>query len=320
MDLNRLPQHITQSPEWGEFKTKMGTRAVRVSGVQFTLHKIPFTSIFIGYAPKINPNKIDWEELRDVGLKENCAAIRLDCPNVAKESMEAERAERLLKKFCVPASRTTFAKYTIFLDLTPNTAELLSQMKPKTRYNIRYAERKGICVQEESNAAGLQKFLRLQRETAERQKFLIHPDRYYEMVWNLLAPKGKAHILIAYYQNDPTPLTAYMFFNHQGVFYYPYGGSSSKRRNRQHSSLAMWEGIKLGKRLGCSLFDMWGATDDKNDPWWGFTRFKLGFGGRLVEFIDSYDLVLKPRVYHGFNLAYNLFWKLVALERKVRSG
>ncbi len=303
----------------------MGTKAIRAGGMQFTLHRIPVLPFHIGYCPKAAPAKIDWEALVKAGRGHKCAAIRFDCPNVVKRFhkykkdweliAEAEKEETLLKERCRTSPRNTFAQQTILLDLTHTKENLLMNMKSKTRYNVRYARRKGIRVENESTPQGLEKFITLQKETAARQDFLIHNKKYYQTLWETLAPKEKAHILIAYYKSDPTPLSAYMFFNHEGVFYYPYGGSSEKHRSRQHSSRVMWEGILLGKRLGCTLFDMWGATDDRSDDWWGFTRFKLGFGGTLVEFIDSYDLVLNAPVYHTFNLAYGSFWKLVNLKQ-----
>ncbi len=303
----------------------MGTKAVRAGGVQFTLHKVPALPFNIGYAPKVTPNAINWEELEKAGHVHNCAVIRFDCPNVIKRYHRykkdwnpvenAKSAECLFEKLCTKSPRNTFAPQSVLLDLNHDKETLLMNMKSKTRYNVRYAKRKGIRVENESNPKGLEKFIKLQKSTANRQGFLVHNDKYYRTLWETLAPKEKAHILIAYYKDDPTPLTALLFFNHQGVLYYPYGGSSNKHRDRQHSSRVMWEGMLLGKSLGCTLFDMWGATDDRNDDWWGFTRFKLGFGGTLVEFVDSYDLVLNAPVYHTFNMAYNAFWKAVELKK-----
>ncbi|MEA2020203.1 MAG: peptidoglycan bridge formation glycyltransferase FemA/FemB family protein [Patescibacteria group bacterium] len=323
------PQHIVQSTAWGKFKTEMGTAAVKVGNVQITLHKIPALPFNIGYCPKVNPTQIDWKSLRKAGREHNCAVIRFDCPNVIKKyrrykedwnpNPRAIKSENILKNKCTKAPRNTFAQQSVLLNLTHNRKTLLMNMKSKTRYNVRYAKRKGIYTKEESNSQGLEKFLKLQKDTAKRQDFLIHNDKYYKTLWNYLAPKNKAHILIAYYKDDPTPLTALMFFNHKKVLYYPYGGSSNKHRNRQHSSRAMWAGIKLGQSLGCKLFDMWGATDNKKDEWWGFTRFKLGFGGTLVGFIDSYDLVLNPVIYHSFNLAYHSFWKAIDLKKWLTS-
>jgi lipid II:glycine glycyltransferase (peptidoglycan interpeptide bridge formation enzyme) len=105
-----------------------------------------------------------------------------------------------------------------------------------------------------------------------------------------------------------------MLYVYDGVLYYPYGGSSDQHRNVFASNLVAWETIQLGKRLGCTSFDMWGAAKDPTDtkdPWWGFTNFKLKFGGYLVEHLDSYDLIINPPFYYLFNLAQKLRWMLL---------
>ena len=37
------------------------------------------------------------------------------------------------------------------------------------------------------------------------------------------------------------------------------------------------------------------------DSWFGFHKFKRGYGGRLVEYLGSFDLVLNPALYYAFN-------------------
>lgn len=307
-----LPTHITQSPEWGEFKTQMGTPAIRVGGIQLTLHKIPLLPYYIGYCPKVNPEKINWENIKKAGQKNRCIAIRFDCPNVLKDP-DGVAIEKVFRANCRPSPRHTFAKETILLDLTTDEATLLTNLKPKTRYNLRYAEKHGLTVSETTNEIGLETFLKLQRETAGRQRFLVHPDNYYRTLFETLKDRQMIHILIARLAEEP--LAAYLLLNYQGVLYYPYGGSSDRQQNLFPSNLLMWGATRLGKRLGCQLMDLWGATSDQNDPWWGFTHFKLGYGGALVEFIDSYDLVINPTIYTIFNLAYNSFWKITNLIR-----
>jgi len=98
--------------------------------------------------------------------------------------------------------------------------------------------------------------------------------------------------------------------------YYPYGGSTAEERNVQSSCLVGWEAIRLGKKLGCKLFDMWGATEDmsnKSDPYYGFSVFKEKFGSKHVEYIPSYDFVVNEPVYKMFTAANNLRWKVLNL-------
>ncbi len=299
--------HICQSPEWGEVKTKIGTPAVGVGDVQFTLHKIPFLPFNIGYCPKVEVEKINWEGLKAAGKKHRCIFVKIEPLESVKVPQCQGVKDRELRK-----SKPIFATQTILLDLTKSEEELLAGMKQKTRYNVRLAEKKGVVVEERDDPEALEIFLKLQKETAKRQGFFVHPDNYYKMVWEVLRPKSMGHLLIAKVEN--TPVVAWLLLKYQDTFYYPYGGSSTELKEYMASNLMMWEAIKLGKNLGCKTFDLWGATDDKSDPWYGFTRFKLGYGGELVTFPGAYDLILKPLLYYLFILADKLRWWFLKLR------
>ncbi len=54
---------------------------------------------------------------------------------------------------------------------------------------------------------------------------------------------------------------------------------------------------------------MWGSLSpnyNQKHPWSGFTRFKEGYGGKYIEFVGSYDLIIKPFAYNIYNLAFYL--------------
>ncbi|MFZ5424470.1 MAG: lipid II:glycine glycyltransferase FemX [Patescibacteria group bacterium] len=307
-----MTTHVVQSPEWGEFKTKYGTKAIRVGGVQYTLHRLPYTYFNYAYAPKVNPKNINWEKLMQSLKAHNCFAINFDAPNVIKGSAEEKQAKDIFEERCKKAHKNTFTKYNILLDLTTSENELLENMHKKHRYNIKYAQKKGVIGRVGISKKDFETFFNLFKETADRQKYHIHPKKYYEKIWELLTPKGMCHIVFTEYKNEP--LAAWMLFTYENVLYYPYGGSSDKHRNLQGSSLIGWEAIKFGKSKNCKLFDMWGAAKDPNDeqdPEFGFTNFKLKFGGNHVEYMSSYDLVLNPILYYSFNTLNTLRWKLL---------
>ena len=79
----------------------------------------------------------------------------------------------------------------------------------------------------------------------------------------------------------------------------------------------MWEAIRFGKNQGAKMFDMWGAlgpNPNTHDSWYGFHRFKEGYGAKLVEFTGTYDLVLNPPLYPIYNLADKLRWTYLKLR------
>lgn len=52
------------------------------------------------------------------------------------------------------------------------------------------------------------------------------------------------------------------------------------------------------KLLNFKLYDLWGIDTQK---WPGVTRFKLGWGGRVVEYPGAFDLVVSKLWYYAYN-------------------
>lgn len=308
-----MSRHVVQSPEWGKFKSSYGTTAVQVGDIQYTKHHIPMTDKYFAYCPKVDPNLINFSKLHKSLIENNCISANFDVPNVIKGTHDAEHALDIFhKNKCVKAPRDQFAKSNIILDLTKSDEQLLSSMHSKHRYNLRYAQRNSVVVREAETQKDFDIFYEMFNDTAIRQKYYVRPKGYYQKIWDLFRPSNMAHILIGEYQG--VPLAGWMLFVYENILYYPYGGSSEKHKNLFGSTLVAWEAMRLGKRLNCHTFDMWGAGDDVNDtsdPWWGFTNFKIKFGGNYVKYMDSYDFVVNEPIYRMFSVANDLRWKVL---------
>lgn len=321
---NQLASHPLQSWEWGEFRKKTALRVFRfgeykdnklTSVFQITLHPIPKTPYCVGYIPKSNlPSKQLLTYLKDFAQQHKIIFIKFE-PNVEQKTNNKKQITKKIQigKFILLMSpRPLFTKYTFQIDLTKSEEELLAQMKSKTRYNIRLAQKKGVKVFEDNSDKSFSTYLKLQKETWKRQKFYAHNEKYHRLLWESLYPKGTAHILNATYHNEV--LVSWMVFLFNDVLYYPYGGSSEKYRNFMPSNLMLWEAMKWGKAREAKTFDLWGSlgpNPDQSDPWYGFHRFKEGYGGRLVEFIGSYDFVVNPFLYSIYNIVDNIRWKIL---------
>jgi lipid II:glycine glycyltransferase (peptidoglycan interpeptide bridge formation enzyme) len=296
--MDTLPRHPLQSHEWGVFRKKTGIEVVDVAdGFQMTIHPLPKLSYTIGYIPKCDfPDDKILEKLTKIGKEKNCIFIKLE-PNILVST--ESKLQILNSKYKIQESKhPLFTKYSFHLDLTQSEEDLMKQMKQKTRYNVRIAEKNDVVIKEETSEEAFEKYLALSRETWDRQKFFGHTEKYHRLMWEVLHPAGIAHLLIAYYKD--VPLVAWVVFLYKGVLYYPYGASSIRHKEVMASNLMMWAAIKWGKKKGAKLFDMWGSLGsepDTKDPWYGFHRFKEGYGARLVEFVGSYDLVINPILY-----------------------
>jgi len=316
--INNLQKHPLQSKLWGEFRIKTGIKVISVDELLISIHPIPHTKYTIGYLPKgpgITKTMLD--SLWEIGKQEKCIFIQIE-PNIEKENVKYN-----FKNLCHSA-RPLFTNYTFILDLTKSEEELLKNMHPKTRYNIRLAEKKGVKIIEDNEIEAFNEYLKLTKETTSRQGFFAHTQNYHKLMWETLRANDKesetknkltAHLLTATYNNEI--LVTWILFVLGDTLYYPYGASSSKFREVMASNLMMWEAIRFGKKMGLKKFDMWGALGEKpdiNDPWYGFHKFKEGYGARHVEFIGSFDFIINKRLYNLYKIANKIRWTLLKFK------
>jgi lipid II:glycine glycyltransferase (peptidoglycan interpeptide bridge formation enzyme) len=334
---NTQVYHPLQSFEWGEFRKKTGVQVVRrgilksgkiQDGFTLTIHKIPKTPFTIGYFPKGGlPTPQILAELKKVGKSYNCIFIQLE-PNITVADGQGNFDKLVATQMLRPAFRPLFTKYSFILDITKSETELLRIMHPKTRYNIKVAQKKGVWIEEDNSEQGFLDYLHLTEETTRRQKFYAHTAQYHKSQWETL-PKSTEikelsyHLFHARYKAEDTTihtLTSWVLFTFGTILYYPYGASSTQFRHTMSSNLMMWEAIRYGKKLGLKSFDMWGAlgpNPDPKDPWFGFHKFKLGYGATLTEFVGSYNVVTNPQLYNFFAFADSIRWMLLRLRRGV---
>lgn len=310
--------HPLQSPKWGEFREKTGVKVVHADGLQITIHSVPHTKFTIGYLPKgPMPTKEMLSEIEKVGKNENCIFIQLE-PNVeVSEKLKSEIKNLGL----VNSAHPLFTKYTFILDLTKSEEELLKNMNQKTRYNLRVAEKKGVKISEDNSDKTFEDYLKITRETTTRQKFYAHSEKYHRLMWETLKAQNSdtnqlnAHLLKATYNGET--LVTWIVFVLDDTLYYPYGASSSNHREVMASNLMMWEAIKFGKKLGLEKFDMWGSmgpNPNTKDSWFGFHRFKEGYGPKLTELIGSYDFVINKKMYLAYKILNKIRWAILRFK------
>lgn len=337
-EFNSIVNHPLQSFEWGEFREKTGIKVIRrgvyekdglVDAFQLTIHKIPHVPFNVGYLPKGNlPSKEIIEELVKIGQEENCIFIQLEPNLIVSTSEVTEWAPRR----CIPSAHPLFSKYTFILDITKSEDELLKNMQSKTRYNIKVAQKHQVKIIEDDSDGAFQEYLKLTEETIKRQGFFAHTSEYHKKMWEILGKQKtenrkqnelRAYLLLAKYNPPssvvrPLTLVAWVLFVFHDTLYYPYGASSNLYRSAMASNSMMWEAIKFGKKMGLKKFDMWGSlgpNPNKNDPWYGFHRFKEGYGSTLTEFVGSYDLIIKPLIYQAYKLMDKARWTILKFKK-----
>lgn len=190
-------------------------------------------------------------------------------------------------------------KYEWIIDLNKTEEKLLGEMHPKTRYNIGLAKRRGIEIEivSENFDKYFYDFYKLLGETAKRDNFNLHPKIYYQNIWRNCDENKNSFLAIAKYNNKILAINLILLFGNTA--YFTLGGSNSEHKNLMFSHLAQWEAVKEAKKRGFKFYSF-GAVNSKGFE--GISRFKKGFGGELLEYSDSYDLILKPFLYKLYNL------------------
>ena len=267
-----------------------------------------------------------FEEIKKITKKEKAMFLKIDPPmklnqesRIKNQELEAPPLSKGVGGIFRKSPNEIQPKNTLILDITKSEEELLKEMKPKTRYNIRLAERKGVRIRNyESgimNQEYFEKFWKLTEETSKRDKFAPHNKNYY---WKMLESLDGKHtpspsqegdslyclqakLYLAEYKNKTIAANIVLSFGDFCV--YLHGASSSEYRNVMAPYLLQWRQILDAKKTGCKAYDFWGVSNlkatcrhvafrfDKKSDWSGITRFKKGFGGKERNYIGAYDLV-----------------------------
>ncbi|MBB1564729.1 peptidoglycan bridge formation glycyltransferase FemA/FemB family protein [Candidatus Gracilibacteria bacterium] len=173
------------------------------------------------------------------------------------------------KKFITP--------YTAIINLTKSEEEILAEMKQKGRYNIRLAEKKGVEIYEaEKTDENIKIFYDLMNETTSRDGFFGNKFDYYKI---FLEELDFSKLLFADYEGKIISAGIFTYFGKEAIYYYGASTSDKNFRNLMAPYLLQWEAIKIGKWLGCEIYDFLGiaSPDDENSPLLGVTDFKLKF-------------------------------------------
>jgi lipid II:glycine glycyltransferase (peptidoglycan interpeptide bridge formation enzyme) len=313
---------LLQSWEWGTFKEKMGWKVYRIAVLNHEeMHAAAQVLVrsFLGgrmsmiYVPRgplgdwLNEEVFTalWSELDRIARDHRAIFLRLEPASPFKPA----HATTLNRYGFRTSTYTNQPRATITIDLTPEADEILARMQQKTRYNIRYAQKKGLTVQE-GGYEDLPAFYRLMQITARRGGFPPRTLEYYQAEWEALAANHQIRLFLGSYKGNVIAANVSAIFGQKAA--YLHGASSGEHSNLQPNSLLMWKAIEWAKANHCSLFDLWGIPDevgqaawegrdlpetDRLDGLWGVYRFKRGFSHSIVYYLGAYDYVYSPALY-----------------------
>ncbi len=287
-------KHFQQTIEWMKAKSEASEKIkytyVEKQDIYVQLNKIPFTSYFFGYIPRVNCNLLDFDYLNTYLKKLNCVGYQVDPANYKSES-------KFPNKFRL--TKAVALKYNVIINLQLKDEELLGMFKPKHRYNIKVSQRSNLDFRISNSEEDYEKFYELYLKNAIRRKYPPRSKKYLDSVYKNF--EDKVYIANVYFNNEL--LVSWFLILYEETVYFVYGGSNDLHKEKMSSYFLLWNIIRYFQGIGIKYIDLMGIKDPKTTQD-GFTRFKLGWSnGRYIEYQDSFDVVLS-RFYYIFKFFY----------------
>ena len=194
-------------------------------------------------------------------------------------------------------------RVTLCIPLRPSEEEILAQMKPKGRYNIRVAQRHGVSVIEDNSERGIADFLRLYADMAERQEINPKPADYFEALIPILTSVGHGSIFFAEYGGQRLAAALVVFFGQTATYFY--GASLDEHRNVMAPYLLHFEIMRKARARGHRWYDFWGIgpENEPDHPWANFSTFKRKFGGQQFNIVPTLDYIYDSAAYDQYSAA-----------------
>jgi lipid II:glycine glycyltransferase (peptidoglycan interpeptide bridge formation enzyme) len=301
-----------QSTLWARAKSALGYRAVRVvirkgervvGGAQMLIRPKSIAQAF-GYVPRApimhqdhsGLAKLIVEKLHQVARTEGIRILVIQPPPGSDGVLHALGGSGFL-----PCPLELAPSATCLIDLSKSQDAIFAQMRPKTRRNIRFGERKGVTVREGSQK-DVSVFYRLLTETSRRQRFSPYPEDYFSEIWRALAPAGNVELLIAELKGEPvTALFAIAFGNTVTDWRVGWCGAYGSYHPNE---VIKWAAIKWAKSQGYHYYDLGGVRRDAVEmrlrgeampnSLAAAVHFKVQFGGLPTLFPEAFMYIRNP--------------------------
>jgi lipid II:glycine glycyltransferase (peptidoglycan interpeptide bridge formation enzyme) len=298
------PGSYLQLSPWATVKAVNGWNAVRVAagtkggiGAQVLVRRPRPLPWGFAYAPR-GPVAHDWSADAIGAFADACRTtlreragrvshVRID-PEIERDGPldEDGSTRRALRVAGFRPAAPIQPNATRIIDLRADEDALWGDLRKKWRQYVNKARSAGIAVVD-AEGDRLGEFYRIYRETADRAGFLIRTEQAYRDVWDAYRPHGLARLLFAQ-TPDGEPVATLLLVRCGPRVVEPYGGMTQAGGDSRANYLLKWEAIRTSREQGATSYDLWGLATG------GIAHFKTGFGGREVQYIGAWDLVLDP--------------------------
>ena len=117
------------------------------------------------------------------------------------------------------------------------------------------------------------------------------------------------------------PISAGLFNFDKDRLNYVYGGTYSHYMPLMAQYKMQMDMINIAKKNKLPIYDFGGISGnfDEKSPNYGVYAFKKGYGGKVVEYIGEFDLVINKPIYTIYNEVYSKYREIKKIKSKVEN-
>jgi lipid II:glycine glycyltransferase (peptidoglycan interpeptide bridge formation enzyme) len=335
---------VAQLSTWAEIRASSGYRseyvfvrrgAELVAGAQILCRRIPVfgTLGYVPYGPVVEPGTPHRAAVAELLVAELTKIARTFRMMFVQPPVRAEDLSSALLAAGFRRSDAMIAPTaSVRLDLTVSEQALVRQLPRRLRTWTRQWPNRGVKIRV-GGSEDVPVLAGLLARTARHQRFTPFPEQYLRLLYDKLAERGKAVLLIG--EVNGRTMAAELFTACGTVVTTRLCGldrdPESARRNV--ASAVTWEGIRWAKTHGYDSFDFGGLRPEALEilsaaPTGGTSRlsgpdqYKLKFGGDVVRYPDAVELISTPAVRVLYDVArrHPVGRRLVAMARTLLRG
>ena len=269
--------------------------------------------------------------------------------NVVEGGVDNSKVVENLKKlgfkhygFNKDISKELQPRWMYVLDLKGKTEdEIFSNFSKHYRKTIRRTEKQGLVVERISKDK-LMDYKKIMEHTSSRRDFIDRPYSYYENMYDKIGENLIINVCyldtnlgISKFKDEIKKIEGYqdikdyhlkdiedykkkieLYESYQKKYgdKIPLAGTMSIVCGKEY--LNLFGGAKEALNLGCEIYNFYGISgnfEKENNDMYGVYEFKRGFGGRVVELIGEFDLIISKPKY----CLYNFMFKTYKIVKKI---
>lgn len=314
-----MEAHFLQTGVWQSFQEKLGhITFFRIGDGWHYLAIVekhgPLTRLYVPYGPDC-----DSIEAYQAALKQ----LKRDAKEVSATYLRMtptgpEDVVNYATKNLFRAQKNIQPADTVRNDITMQPDEIIARASQNARWLYRKNMREGVTFTESYDPKDITFFIDMIHDVAKRTGMRPRSDHYFKTLAETLFPSRSAGLLFAEYEGKR--VASVLFLVDETRMYYAHAASYSFYRNLSPATALAMHAMLYAHQLGRKAFDFYGvAAEDaeSSDPWQGFTKFKLGFGGKRVHLGNTWEMPLRRTTYRAYRGAAAAAKLLRGVRRRV---